>query len=68
MNENAIRITLLFPCFNEEKNIPFLYKRLMEIVGNDPTYELLFVDDGSTDGTLRLLHELADRDRRLKYM
>lgn len=45
-------LTLLVPVFNEEKNIPLLRERLAAVLSGIVRYEVLFVDDGSTDGTL----------------
>lgn len=58
----APKVSVAIPVFNEEKNIPALVDRLMPVLEslNSP-YELLFVDDGSRDGTLELLKEAAKR-------
>src|SRR4051812_5296005 len=52
------RITLVVPCFNEEQRLDVSVFRAFELSG----YELqfLFVNDGSTDGTLRVLQSLRD--------
>ena len=53
--------------FNEEPNLEALYQQLRQTLESLPgSYELLFVDDGSTDGGGRLLDDLADRDPRMK--
>jgi len=46
-------ITIIIPCFNEEKVIRDTYRRLSAALDNHAAleYELLFVDDGSTDGS-----------------
>jgi dolichol-phosphate mannosyltransferase len=56
------RISVVVPCFDEEETIPLLREKLQGLLaGLEPRYEveLLFVDDGSTDATRRLLEELA---------
>ncbi len=46
------KITLVLPYFNEEKNLPVLYRRLRVITNKLPyRFEYLFINDGSTDGT-----------------
>lgn len=54
---------------NEEENIPSLVQRLEVVLGGEPVeYELLFVDDASTDGSLALLTRLRDRNPRVKVL
>ena len=63
--------SLIIPCYNEEQALPILYRSLWEVVeelGKTSEFEFIFVDDGSRDGTLRLLKELADQDERVAYL
>lgn len=46
-----LNFSLVLPCFNEEKNIPFLYKEFLQISFNKYNCELIFVNNGSTDNT-----------------
>jgi len=51
------------PCFNEEESLPELYRRTTNAAQSIfPSYELVFVDDGSTDKTWGLLSGLASSD------
>ncbi|MGQ9569837.1 MAG: glycosyltransferase family 2 protein [Thermodesulfovibrionales bacterium] len=59
-------LSIVIPLFNEEENITILYKKLKENL--DPLgkeYEILFVDDGSTDRTLSILEEIQLRDKKV---
>ena len=63
-------LTLIVPCYNEAEALPYFYDEVCR-VGKDLTeyeLELLFVDDGSKDGTLALVKELAQKDERVKYL
>lgn len=56
-------ISFIFPIFNESGNIPLLYEKLREATKGLPySIELLFVNDGSTDGSLELLELLRQKD------
>ena len=55
-------VSIIVPCFNEEQTVPMLRRILAEVVaGFGPGYavDVLFVDDGSTDGTLSALRKIA---------
>ena len=58
-------LTVIVPVLNEERNIPLLVERLVaELDALNATWTVLFVDDGSTDGTLAALRDLNSRDPR----
>jgi len=60
--------TLIIPCFNEERNIEPLFDAIIEVIGDDPDWRILFVDDGSTDHTVDLVKALRGRDSRVDYL
>lgn len=64
------KVTLLIPVYNEEATLPALYERLMELVRRNGAYEweLLFINDGSTDDTLETLRRLRSTDKRVNYV
>ena len=56
-------ISIVIPLYNEEENVRELYgslKPVMDSLGNE--YEIIFIDDGSTDNTLSLLQEIQAAD------
>jgi polyisoprenyl-phosphate glycosyltransferase len=60
-------ISIIIPSYNEEENLPSLYERLKHVAeGQTHTFEFIFVDDGSTDGSLQILEDLARNDKRVK--
>ena len=62
-------ISVVIPIFNEEENISPLYKALKPIIkGMRLEYEVIFVDDGSDDGSGEVLQQLAQGDKRIKVI
>lgn len=63
-------ITILVPAYNEEAVLPKLHKRLASLVKSLPEYsfELLFVNDGSSDNTLKLIKDYAKKDSTISYI
>lgn len=60
-------ISVIIPCFNEEGNIEPLYTRLVSVLGNlKMDFELIFIDDGSSDNSLNRIKEICDVDNRVK--
>lgn len=56
-------LSLIIPCFNEEAALPVFFQESRKVLQSmDCAYELIFVNDGSTDGTLRLLEDFAAQD------
>ncbi len=64
------KITVIVPCYNEEQAIHYFYEEMERIAAQMPenTFEYVFVDDGSRDGTLRCMRELRKKDERVKYV
>jgi glycosyltransferase involved in cell wall biosynthesis len=56
-------LSIIIPLFNEEENVQLLHQRLCESLGAyEWPYEIVYVDDGSTDATFSRLRQLAERD------
>lgn len=63
-------ISVIIPCYNEREAINYLYEELHQVIDamREEEFELIFIDDGSTDGTLRELRSLAKEDATVKYI
>ena len=62
-------LSLIIPCFNEQESIPIFYEeatKTLKSINND--YEFIFVNDGSEDGTLKILKDLATMDDHVVYL
>ncbi len=58
-----MKLSVVIPLYNEEENVQLLHERLKEVLDEIPGgYEIIYVDDGSSDATLRLLEEIQQRD------
>jgi polyisoprenyl-phosphate glycosyltransferase len=65
------KISLVIPVYNEEKNINSFYPALAKVLSGleaDFDFELIFVNDGSTDQSTELIESLAAADSRIKYL
>ena len=61
-------ISLIVPCYNEEEAMPLFYQEAARVAAqmeksHGAEFEIIFVDDGSKDGTLRVARELHDAER-----
>lgn len=64
-----MEISIVIPVFNEEDNILSLYAELSKTLqGLNLGYEIIFVDDGSTDSSFEILQGLAKKDERVKVI
>ena len=62
-------LSLIIPCYNEQETLLLLYTELIKVLSAMPLdYELLFVNDGSTDNTLSILKKLATQDTQVSYL
>ena len=62
-------LSIVVPCYNEEAGLARFYAETAAVcAGLDGLVEFIFVDDGSQDGTLAALKELAARDGRVRWL
>lgn len=64
------KVSILVPCYNEEKSLPFLYIELKKLMDENENYEweVLFVNDGSKDDTISIIKRLRTADKRMSYV
>lgn len=66
-------LSIVVPCYNEEKALPYFYEEINKISQNMRKkyrleFEFIFVDDGSKDKTTTILKEMAQTDNRVKFI
>lgn len=61
-------VSIVIPCYNEEGNIQALYDLLLPELAKFSRYEVLFVDDGSADGTVGLIDAIAQQNTNVKLL
>ncbi len=65
----APEISVFLPVYNEEPNLPPLHAKLNEALSKlGRSAEIVFVDDGSTDDSLKVLREIAAKDERVRVV
>ena len=63
-------ISIIIPAFNEEKNLIELHQRLVSVFAKIPTqsFEIIFIDDASTDNTPGILKGICQKDKRVWFI
>ena len=63
-------ICIIIPIYNEEESLPFLKKRLVEIIKNIKNYKIkvLFINDGSSDSSLEIIKDIRENDKTFNYI
>lgn len=62
-----MKISIVIPCFNEEKTVPLFFDEVEKFRG-DYEFEYLFIDDGSSDGTLAAIKKLANVHESVRFV
>lgn len=60
-------VTVVIPCYNEVDNVRASYEEIVDELG-DLDLEVIYVDDGSTDGTLNIIRGLVEQDPRVDFI
>ena len=65
MNKN---ISVIVPVFNESESLKDLYAEIIHSIEDKFEYEIIFVDDGSTDNSHQIIEELIDVNHKVKLI
>jgi glycosyltransferase involved in cell wall biosynthesis len=66
---DAVYLSLVIPCYNEETVLPQFYADVIKVCESiNKPFELVFIDDGSKDATLKILRQMAHNDTRVHYI
>lgn len=62
-------LSIVVPCYREEESLPLFYDEVSKVLASvDIDYEIIFVDDGSTDNTLSVMYGLSEEDSKVHYI
>ena len=61
------KISIVIPIYNEEKSLVILYNEILEHTASY-NYEIIFIDDGSTDNTFQVISNIAEKDKNVKIV
>ena len=62
-------VSVIVPCFNEEEALPFFYEETTKVLSTlEEDYEIILVNDGSSDNTLKVMKELSEKDKHIVYL
>ena len=65
-DKNNIELSIVIPIYNEEENLPILYEKLKSVLDNlGKSYEIIFVNDGSTDKSWEIIKKFAEKDKHV---
>ena len=66
------KISVIVPCYNEEKSLPLFYKEIERVAASEEfenvEFEYIFVDDGSKDNTINIIKMLREQDEKVRYV
>ena len=65
---SAIRLSIVVPLFDECENVPYLVGAVQSALGDGREWELVLVDDGSSDCTCTLIESEARKDERIRLV
>lgn len=64
------KLSVIVSCYNEQEALPYFYEEITKVAKEmkELEFEFLFVNDGSKDDTLKILKELSEKDKRVRYI
>ncbi|MGZ3609379.1 MAG: glycosyltransferase family 2 protein, partial [Ktedonobacteraceae bacterium] len=67
MFDQSIHLSVIIPVYNEEENIPILHENIHAVLEQqEMNYEVIYVDDGSSDGSFMQLNQLVQGDPHVR--
>jgi dolichol-phosphate mannosyltransferase len=65
-----MKLSVIIPAYNEEESFPKFYPSLLKVIIDTvgKSYEIVMVNDGSSDGTLKLLQDIANQNKKLRVV
>jgi polyisoprenyl-phosphate glycosyltransferase len=66
INDNRVEVSIVIPACNEEGNLDKIYGEILKQMDNGQSFELVFVDDGSTDKSWEIIKSLSENDNRIR--
>jgi glycosyltransferase involved in cell wall biosynthesis len=68
-SKSTVDVSIIVPLYNEEENVEPLYREIAEVIDAQPlNYEVIFIDDGSSDRTAARMREVAGADPRVTLL
>ncbi|MFQ5706470.1 MAG: glycosyltransferase family 2 protein [bacterium] len=68
-HKNAVKLSVVVPLFNEQESLVALHEQLAKVLCTlEKPVEILFIDDGSTDGSFEVLRKLHGQDRQVRVI
>ncbi len=62
-----MQLSIVIPLLNEEESLPELYNWIVSVMqSNSYSYEIIFIDDGSTDDSWKIIQDLSDKNQAIK--
>ncbi|WP_407425216.1 glycosyltransferase family 2 protein [Treponema sp.] len=63
-------ISVVVPCFNEEEVLPIFYDETLKVLKsiNCENYEFVFVDDGSSDSTIKIFRDISEKNKKVHFI
>jgi len=68
MSAQGFKVSVVAPLLNEQDNIKPLYQQLTQTLSDKYDYEIIFIDDGSTDNSLNILRDLQKTDPKIRII
>ena len=70
MSDRKMKFSVVTPCYNEEENVELLFNKVKETLNQlgEYDYEHIFIDNASTDNTVKILKSIANKDKNLKII
>ena len=67
-DDGTVELSVIIPAYNEQDSLEKLYDELNEVLSSKFDYEIIFVDDGSSDNTFNILNQIRKNDPKVRVI